>query len=116
MAALLDSSEEPYLRINRLRDWCNTHLAGFELFLEDVWPRESGLAGVTLIEYRLRSLRTLEESVLLAQDCYTCHCDAHGVWHLDDWQSTDILIPDVAPLLAFLEANGAPWHRDSSSL
>ncbi|MBK8189568.1 MAG: hypothetical protein IPK79_03880 [Vampirovibrionales bacterium] len=107
--AILQSPDDAYSQMNRLRDWMNSAFHEFELYLEDVWPLESGREQETHLEYRLRSRRTLNETPLLASDIYACHCDSGGVWHLDDWRETRLASINAELLLTFMDANGIRW-------
>ena len=105
LSACLAVDGDNYKRLNTLRDWVNAHLGpeGFELYLEDVWNEHC--AGQTRFEYILRSTRTLEETPPIGYDLYQNHQDAKGVWHLDDYLESVILMPDLAFLVVFFLKN-----------
>ncbi len=105
--ALLHSSEDRYVCMNRVRDWFNAHFPDFDLYLEDVW--NENVEGETHFEYILRSKETYNETERLAFDVYKNHRTEKGVWHLGDYQRTEILIDNPRPIIDFLNANGVAW-------
>jgi hypothetical protein len=96
-------SGDGYARLNAVRNWVNANCPGFELYLEDVWNEK--VAGETHFEYILRSKKTYNETDVIGYDIYKNHQDASGVWHLDDYVETHILMPDLTPLVTFIQAN-----------
>ncbi|MDX2084885.1 MAG: hypothetical protein SFZ03_05795 [Candidatus Melainabacteria bacterium] len=92
-----------YDGLNQFRAWMNEHFPDFELYLEDVWNDPE--AGFTRIEYILRSLKTLNETPPIGYDRYYNHRDGGGVWHLDDYLDTTLLITDPLVLLNFVKEN-----------
>jgi hypothetical protein len=107
LAAFLRDLQDPYACLNAIRDWVNAHFPDYELYLEDVW--NDNVAGETHFEYILRSRKTYHETDRLGYDVYRNHRDAKGVWHLDDYDHSVVLISDPSPILDFINANGAPW-------
>ena len=108
MAAILAGEGDNYARLNRLRDWFNANIGeqyGFELYLEDVWNDHK--QGETWFEYILRSLHTKDETAPIGYDVYKNHQDAGGVWHLDEYVESVILMPDPTPLVAFVRENSS---------
>ena len=106
MKACLESSSDIYVQLNALRDWTNAHYPDFELYLEDAWNER--VEGETDFEYILRSRRTLNETALIGYDIYKNHQDAKGVWHLDDYVSSVLLLNDPMTLIDFIRANSGP--------
>jgi hypothetical protein len=97
---LQQSYADDYERMNAIRNWVNANFPDFELYLEDVWNERT--AGETHLEYILRSRVTLNETDIIAYDRYNNHQDEKGVWHLDSYQSTVVLIEDMQVLAKFL--------------
>ncbi len=115
MHAKLHSSDDLYLALNALRDWFNSQFyvqkIGFDLYLEDEWNERT--QGETHLEYRLRSLHTKDElSEPFAYDIYLNHQDAKGVWHLDDYQRSVLILEKddiVTTLSEFMTKNDYPF-------
>jgi hypothetical protein len=103
LQAQLNSSDDWYVRMNALRDWVNANVPDFELYLEDVWNERT--EGETHFEYILRSRRTFNETPPLAYDVYKNHQDRNGVWHLDDYQHTVVLMNGVEELVDFIRSD-----------
>ncbi|MFM7468742.1 MAG: hypothetical protein ACKO37_04510 [Vampirovibrionales bacterium] len=98
-----------YNRLNALRTWINTTIPGVELYLEDVWHER--IAHKTCFEYILRSLRTKDETSPIGFDCYSHSQDHQGVWHLEAYEYSVCLMPDLTPLIFFLQDHGPePWQ------
>jgi hypothetical protein len=88
------SPSELYDRLETLRSAFNKGFQHrFELYLEDEWNEY--VEGETWLDYRLRSLRTLDEFPKLASDAYLNHQDAGGVWHLGSYQCTHVHFEDT---------------------
>ena len=117
LQSIMADTPDAYTQLNNIRSWVNNNLAPeFELYLEDVWHKESShkegsnnhVSGETHFEYILRSRRTLNETPALGYDIYLNHQDGKGVWHLDAYQSTVNGFPEaLETLLAFIQANSA---------
>ncbi|MBX2860883.1 MAG: hypothetical protein KTR14_06595 [Vampirovibrio sp.] len=103
VADILTSSEDGYVRMNRLRDWFNETVPRYEIYLEDVW--NEAVDGETHIEYILRSLGTLNETSPLGYDVYNNHRDDRGVWHLDDYVKTVQHIQSSQIITDFIHEN-----------
>jgi hypothetical protein len=104
MTAQLREAPDLYTGLNRLRDWTNRQFPDFELYLEDVWNDRT--PGETHFEYILRSRKTYNETDPIGYDIYKNHQDKGGVWHLDDYVSSVLLMDDpAAELVAFIQAN-----------
>lgn len=103
MTARWKSSDDLYVQLNRLRDWVNAHVPGFELYLEDEWNKRE--LGFTDLEYHLRSKRTYNELGPLGYDRYHNHRDAKGVWHLDDYVVSVKLMDGIDTLVDFIQEN-----------
>jgi hypothetical protein len=99
---LVPQANEPlYERLCRTRSWFNALNLGFELYLEDEW--NDPVEGETRLELRLRSLATLNDYGTLAYDCYTNHRSPKGVWHLGNYQHSQLVIDSVEPLILFIK-------------
>jgi hypothetical protein len=105
-AFLLNDAEDLYTRLNQARNWFNTTVSGFEIYLEDEWDLYQD--GQTWFDYNLRSLNTKDELPPLASDVYLNHRDEKGVWHLGNYQSSHLRLEDWARIQRFLET-----HRDA---
>lgn len=89
-----------YDKLNALREYINQYCAGVEAYLEDEWNVYA--PGQTWIEYRLRSLKTLEETEVWGADVYLNKQDSKGVWHLLDYQETQVFFNHPDCLIPFL--------------
>lgn len=105
MKAQLESTGDTYTNMNHLRDWVNKNVPDVELYLEDVW--NDHVPGETWFEYILRSKRTYNETEVIGYDVYKNHQDAGGVWHLDEYVSSKLLMEDPQPLVDFIRENRA---------
>jgi hypothetical protein len=95
---------QAYEQLNAIRNWLNHYVAGYELYLEDVW--NDHVPGQTWFEYILRSMATYNESPMLGYDVYLNHQDSKGVWHLDEYQHSKSLLGQGQAILDFIVANG----------
>lgn len=102
------SQMDLYTRLNLARTWFNSHVTGFTMILEDVW--NEAVAGQTTIDYQLRSQITKDESLPLASDIYLNRKDTNGVWHLEGYQGSVMLVDDSLTMVkTFLLSNG--WEE-----
>lgn len=92
-----------YTRLNEARAWFNQQGVGFDWYLEDEW--NDPVEGETRIEYRVRSLRTLDDFGALAYDRYLNHRSERGVWSLGEYQDTHGLVESVEPLRRWMLAD-----------
>jgi hypothetical protein len=93
-----------YTRLNQSRAWFNANVQGFTMILEDVWNET--VEDQTTIDYQLRSLTTKDESLPLASDVYGNRRDEGGVWHLEAYQHSVLLVDaELSVVRAFLLAN-----------
>jgi hypothetical protein len=92
-------AEDLYAFWNAYRDWFNTHVNNYELYLEDNWFETT-----TTIEYILRSLDTFN-IVILAEDTYANEV-VKGVWHLGAYQFTRLIVTNpLSEITLFIGQN-----------
>jgi hypothetical protein len=84
------TTDDLYARLNLARTWFNANVQGFTMILEDVWNETA--EDQTTIDYQLRSLTTKDESPPLASDVYGNRRDTSGVWHLEAYQRSVLLV------------------------
>lgn len=99
----LYTAGNPYDRMNAARAWFNQAMPRFEWYLEDEWNHV--VEGQTWIEHHIRCLSTRNEFGPIGYDVYHNHQDGKGVWHLDDYQHSVVVLTDLTRLLPYLRAN-----------
>ncbi|MEB3287596.1 MAG: hypothetical protein VKJ04_08845 [Vampirovibrionales bacterium] len=97
------SHDELFYRLSNLRDFVNQAFPTLEFYQEDLWNER--ILGETHLDSILRCKKSLYETEPFAYDVYKNHQDAYGVWHLDDYQKTVLLMSDTRPLVSFIFAH-----------